>query len=60
MTGLNATISEDGGVWRIRKREKAPVVEAFKIEESGYGDILCEEFVEWRCRPEQDTIPEKA
>ena len=38
------------GVWRIRKREKVPFIEVFKCEESGYGDILSEEFVEWRQR----------
>ncbi|KAL9601856.1 MAG: hypothetical protein Q9219_002208 [cf. Caloplaca sp. 3 TL-2023] len=45
---LRATIAEDGGVWRIRKREKGPVIEVSKIEESGHGDILSREFVEWR------------
>ncbi|KAI4127831.1 MAG: hypothetical protein LQ338_003011 [Usnochroma carphineum] len=50
---LNATFTEDGGVWRIRKREKMPVIEVFKVEERGYGDILSKEFVEWRCQPEQ-------
>ncbi|KAL8720728.1 MAG: hypothetical protein Q9225_002462 [Loekoesia sp. 1 TL-2023] len=34
---LSATITEDGGMWRIRKREKVPVIEVFKVEESGYG-----------------------
>lgn len=53
MIGLNATFTEDGGVWRIRKREKMPVIEVFKVEERGYGDILSKEFVEWRCQPEQ-------
>lgn len=48
LTGLSATITEDGGIWRIRKREKVPVVEVFKVEESGYGDILLKDFVEWR------------
>ncbi|KAL8972837.1 MAG: hypothetical protein Q9183_000312 [Haloplaca sp. 2 TL-2023] len=46
---LKNTISDEGGVWRIRKREKAPVIEVFKVEESGSGDILSREFLEWRC-----------
>ncbi|KAI4207351.1 MAG: hypothetical protein LQ346_000600 [Caloplaca aetnensis] len=46
---LNGTIKEDGGVWRIRKRGKVPVIEVFKVEESGCGDILSNEFIKWRC-----------
>ena len=47
--GLKTTITEDG-VWRIRRRERSPVVEVFKQEESGHGDILLPVFVEWRNR----------
>ena len=25
------------------------MIEVFKIEESGHGDILSKEFIEWRC-----------
>ena len=45
--GLKRTIRPNG-VWRIRRRERSPVIEVFKNEESGYGDILPPEFVEWR------------
>jgi hypothetical protein len=45
--GLKPVITEDG-VWRIRKREKVPMLEVYKLEESGYGDILSENFVRWR------------
>ncbi|KIW20581.1 hypothetical protein PV08_01156 [Exophiala spinifera] len=44
---LKGVITEDG-VWRIRKREKVPVIEVFKVEETGHGDILSSAFVEWR------------
>ncbi|EXJ91349.1 hypothetical protein A1O1_04461 [Capronia coronata CBS 617.96] len=44
---LKGVITE-GGVWRIRKREKSPRLEIFKIEETGHGDILSRAFVEWR------------
>ncbi len=44
---LKTVITEDG-VWRIRKREKVPVLEVVKLEESGHGDILSENFVQWR------------
>jgi RAT1-interacting protein len=38
------------GAWRIRKREKSPVIEVFKIEESGHGDILSSNFVASRTK----------
>ncbi|KAL8905428.1 MAG: hypothetical protein Q9171_006663 [Xanthocarpia ochracea] len=53
---LKSTIVEDG-VWRIRKKEKATVIEVFKIEESGHGDILSHDFFTWRLRPEQGHGP---
>lgn len=52
-TGLGAVITEDGGIWRVRKREKMPVVEVFKVEESGHGDILSDDFVKWRSRDDR-------
>ncbi|KAK5077125.1 decapping endonuclease targeting mRNA [Lithohypha guttulata] len=44
---LKSTITTEG-VWRIRKREKSPVLEVFKLEESGTGNILSDPFIEWR------------
>lgn len=38
------------GVWRIRRREKGGEVECFKIEEVGHGNILSEEFINWRIK----------
>ena len=35
-------------MWRIKKREKVPVLEVFKVEESGTGDILSQHFLDWR------------
>lgn len=60
--GLKAIIpdSETGGVWRIRKREKAPMVEVFKVEESGHGDILSPDFIEWRTHPPEEDAHPKA
>lgn len=46
-SGLKQTITTNG-VWRIRRRERSQVIEVFKNEETGYGDILSPEFVEWR------------
>lgn len=58
--GLKDSITE-GGVWRIRRRERSPAIELFRQEESGYGDILLPAFVEWRkCEPtsvEKDKPP---
>ncbi|KAJ5127548.1 hypothetical protein N7448_008327 [Penicillium atrosanguineum] len=44
---LKQTIQEDG-TWRIRKQEKSPVIEVFKVEDSGHGDILSSAFTTWR------------
>ncbi|KAK5291761.1 decapping endonuclease targeting mRNA [Exophiala xenobiotica] len=46
---LKGVITEDG-VWRIRKREKVPVIEVFKLEETGHGDILSQAFLDWRSK----------
>ena len=45
--GLKHTISGEG-VWRIRKREKVPMIEVFMIEENGHGSILSKSFLDWR------------
>lgn len=50
-TGLKQCISGDG-VWRIRRKERSTTIELFKVEESGHGDILSDEFKEWRSRLE--------
>jgi len=44
---LKGTITTEG-VWRIRRQERSPVIEIFKMEETGYGDILSDEFLDWR------------
>ncbi|KAI9884121.1 MAG: decapping endonuclease targeting mRNA [Watsoniomyces obsoletus] len=44
---LKASISTPG-VWRIAKHEHSAHIEVHKLEETGYGDILSPEFVEWR------------
>ncbi|KAL1972484.1 hypothetical protein VTN31DRAFT_6898 [Thermomyces dupontii] len=42
------TVVNGPGVWRIRKREKSPYIEVFKIEDRGYGSILSPSFIKWR------------
>lgn len=46
---LRETVVSEG-VWRIRRREKSGVVEVYKIEEVGHGEILSEEFINWRIK----------
>lgn len=38
------------GVWRIRRKERASAIEIFKLEETGHGDILTDEFIIWRIK----------
>jgi RAT1-interacting protein len=45
--GLKTKVQGEG-LWRIRKREKSPVIELFKVEQSGHGDIISPAFMEWR------------
>lgn len=47
LPGLKHTINEEG-TWRIRRAEKSPVMEVFKVEEQGVGDILSSSFQTWR------------
>lgn len=44
---LKTSITQEG-TWRIRKREKVPVLEVFRVEETGTGDILSQAFLNWR------------
>lgn len=45
--GLKKIIVEEG-VWRIQKEEKSSILKVFKVEDSGHGDILSENFTRWR------------
>ncbi|KAH8588382.1 protein RAI1 [Bisporella sp. PMI_857] len=46
---LKATVNDDG-VYRIQRKERSPNIEVFKIEETGHGDILSDEFINWRIK----------
>ncbi|KAF4223740.1 hypothetical protein CNMCM6457_000022 [Aspergillus fumigatiaffinis] len=46
---LKSTIKE-GGTWRIRKLEKSSLIQVFKVEETGTGDIISTSFLDWRSR----------
>ena len=30
--------------------ERAPLIEVFKLEEAGHGDILSDDFINWRIK----------
>ncbi|KAF4473083.1 hypothetical protein FALBO_31 [Fusarium albosuccineum] len=40
----------DEGVWRIQRRAQSPTIELFKVEDTGHGDILSDEFKNWRIK----------
>ncbi|EHK41646.1 hypothetical protein TRIATDRAFT_77806 [Trichoderma atroviride IMI 206040] len=40
----------DEGVWRISRRANSPIIEVYKAEETGHGDILTDEFKDWRIK----------
>ncbi|RFU26891.1 hypothetical protein B7463_g9439, partial [Scytalidium lignicola] len=46
---LRETIKGDG-VWKIRRREASPVIEIQQVEETGHGDIISDEFINWRIK----------
>jgi RAT1-interacting protein len=46
---LKATITTEG-VWRIRRKERSPVIEVFKVEKQGTGQIILQDFIAWRER----------
>lgn len=46
---LKATVVGDG-VWRIQRKERSPTIEVFRIEETGHGEILTDEFINWRIK----------
>jgi RAT1-interacting protein len=48
-TDLKQTVIGDG-VWRIRRKERSSTIEIFKVEEAGHGDILSDEFINWRIK----------
>ncbi|KAF3483613.1 uncharacterized protein GIQ15_02937 [Arthroderma uncinatum] len=42
------TIVNSDGVWTIRKAAKSNHIEVCKVQETGHGNILTPEFIEWR------------
>ncbi|EEH16876.2 hypothetical protein PABG_06963 [Paracoccidioides brasiliensis Pb03] len=48
LLGWLKLVINDEGLWRIRRQEKSPVIEVFRLEDSGHGGILSQSFVDWR------------
>ncbi|TQS32562.1 hypothetical protein Golomagni_07122, partial [Golovinomyces magnicellulatus] len=55
---LRQTVTDEG-VWRIQRRPQSPIIEIYQVEETGHGDILLDEFKNWRIKlalgPSPDT-----
>ena len=49
IAGLRETINDEG-VWRIRRRPRSHTIEVFQVEEVGHGDVLTDEFINWRIK----------
>ena len=49
IAGLRGVITGDG-VWRVRRRPRSPVIEVYKVEETGHGKIVTDELINWRIR----------
>ncbi|KAK7421770.1 decapping endonuclease targeting mRNA [Neonectria punicea] len=40
----------DEGVWRITRQPQSSTIDVFKVEETGHGNILSDEFKNWRIK----------
>ncbi len=49
LLGLRETVNDEG-VWRIRRRPRSQTIEVFRVEEVGHGDVLTDEFINWRIK----------
>jgi RAT1-interacting protein len=47
--GLRRTMNDEG-VWRIRRRPGLGHIEVFQVVGQGHGDILTDEFINWRIK----------
>ncbi|KAI0019662.1 RAI1 like PD-XK nuclease-domain-containing protein [Xylariomycetidae sp. FL0641] len=46
---LRNTINDEG-VWRIRMKPRSKIIEVFQVEEVGHGQLLTDEFINWRIK----------
>ena len=47
--GLKSVVNDEG-LWRIRRRQGDPLIEVYKMEETGHGDIISDDFKNWRIK----------
>lgn len=47
--GLRTSLNDEG-VWRIRRPHKANYIELFKVEEVGHGNLITDDFMNWRIK----------
>lgn len=57
MPGLRQTVNDEG-VWRIQRRPQSPTIEVFKVDDTGHGEILSDEFKDWRIKLALGPSPE--
>jgi RAT1-interacting protein len=48
-TGLRLSINDEG-VWRIKRARGTDHIEIFRVEEAGHGNIITDEFMNWRIK----------
>jgi hypothetical protein len=48
-TGLRVNVNDEG-VWRIKRARGTDYIEVFRIEEAGHGNIITDEFMNWRIK----------
>ncbi|PFH58872.1 hypothetical protein XA68_13096 [Ophiocordyceps unilateralis] len=44
------TVINDEGVWRIARRPHTPFIEVYRVEATGHGNIISEDFKNWRIK----------
>ncbi|RKU44912.1 Protein rai1 [Coniochaeta pulveracea] len=52
------TAVDDEGVYRIRRKPRSPEIEVWKVEETGHGKILTDDFINWRIKLAMGPPPE--
>lgn len=57
--GLKGVI-RGGGLWRIRRQPGGRDVEVFRLAEHGHGQVLSDEFLEWRNSEAMKAIDQQA
>ncbi|CAI4210404.1 unnamed protein product [Parascedosporium putredinis] len=54
------SVIRGGGLWRIRRQPGGRDVEVFRLAEHGHGQVLSDEFLEWRNSEAMKAIDQQA